>query len=50
VELLSPLWFRQRLSSQESFTLSAVRDVLLPKLLSGEIRVEHAERMIEGGM
>jgi len=50
VELLSPLWLRQRLNSQESFTLSAVRDVLLPKLLSGEIRVEHAERMIEGGM
>src|SRR5208337_823084 len=50
VELLSPLWFRQRLNSQESFTLSAVRDVLLPNLLSGEIRVEHAERMIEGGM
>jgi type I restriction enzyme, S subunit len=43
VELLSPVWLRQRLNDQESATLTALRDALLPKLLSGEIRVKDAE-------
>jgi type I restriction enzyme S subunit len=32
---------------QESRTLANIRDTLLPKLMSGEIRVKEAERMIE---
>ena len=35
------------LNEQESFTLSTIRDTLLPKLLSGEIRVKDAERFVE---
>ncbi len=33
-------------SNQESRTLAALRDTLLPKLISGEVRVPDAERMI----
>lgn len=31
----------------ESRTLAALRDMLLPKLISGELRVKDAERRIE---
>jgi type I restriction enzyme S subunit len=31
-------------SSEESTTLAAIRDTLLPKLTSGEIRVKDAEK------
>ncbi len=36
-----------KLYSSESRTLAAVRDTLLPKLLSGEIRVKDAEKFVE---
>lgn len=35
-------------SINESRTLAAIRDVLLPKLLSGEIQVKDAEKFVEG--
>ncbi len=38
------LWKRE----QESRTLAALRDTLLPKLISGELRVNDAERLLEG--
>ena len=31
----------------QNSTLSGIRDTLLPKLLSGEIRVKDAERLVE---
>ncbi len=31
----------------QSHTLAAIRDALLPKLLSGEIRVKDAEKFVE---
>jgi type I restriction enzyme S subunit len=31
----------------QSRTLASIRDALLPKLLSGEIRVKDAERFVE---
>ena len=34
-------------NSAESRTLAALRDALLPKLLSGEIRVRDAEKLVE---
>ncbi|EDZ92555.1 restriction modification system DNA specificity domain [Limnospira maxima CS-328] len=34
-------------TQQESETLSSIRDTLLPKLLSGEIRVKDAEKVLE---
>jgi type I restriction enzyme S subunit len=35
---------------RESRTLAAMRDALLPKLLSGEIRVKHAERAVQAAV
>lgn len=41
-------WFaRLRASVDETKTLAAVRDALLPKLISGALRVKNAERIIE---
>ena len=34
---------------RESLTLAAVRDTLLPKLISGELRVEDPDRFLRGG-
>ena len=44
VELLNPCWTRQEHNNRESGTLTALRDTLLPKLISGELRVKDAER------
>jgi type I restriction enzyme S subunit len=33
-------------NERESITLAVLRDTLLPKLISGELRVEDAERFI----
>jgi type I restriction enzyme S subunit len=38
---------RKSLNIAESRTLAAIRDALLPKLLSGEIRVKDAKRFME---
>jgi type I restriction enzyme S subunit len=43
-----PLLERVLLNIHESRTLAATRDLLLPKLMSGEIRVKDAERFAEG--
>lgn len=41
-------WFKQiKANDEQSFTLATIRDALLPKLLSGEIRVKDAERFVE---
>ena len=36
-------------NENETITLAALRDTLLPKLISGELRIENAERFIGGG-
>ena len=41
-----PMMNRQKASAQESLTLAALRDTLLPKLISGELRVKDVERFI----
>jgi len=46
-EKISPLFKRTRHLSEESQSLSALRDTLLPKLLSGELRIPDAERQVE---
>jgi type I restriction enzyme S subunit len=38
---------RQQANDNESSTLAALRDTLLPKLLSGELRVKAAEQLVE---
>ena len=41
--------FRKRMeeNSRMSQTLAALRDTLLPKLISGELRVKTAEKLVE---
>jgi type I restriction enzyme S subunit len=41
-----PLLARAAQNERESRTLSALRDTLLPKLISGELRIEDAEKFI----
>lgn len=43
-----PLFARAHDSARESGTLATIRDTLLPKLISGEIRVKDAERIVAG--
>lgn len=45
--LVGPLIEMQQRNGAESQTLATLRDTLLPKLLSGEIRVKQAEKMVE---
>jgi len=46
VELISPLWQQQEANEKENRTLTVLRDTLLPKLLSGEIRFGEAEAQV----
>jgi len=43
-QIVAPI--TERLYSGENRTLAALRDALLSKLLSGEIRVKQAEKMV----
>ena len=44
--LLRPMVEKMRDSIMQSRTLAALRDTLLPKLISGELRVPDAERTV----
>jgi len=44
--LASPMFDRIREAARESRTLAALRDTLLPKLVSGELRIKDAERIV----
>lgn len=46
-ESVRPLFFRILANLKESRTLAQTRDLLLPKLMSGEIRVKEAEKIME---
>ena len=46
-EFIQPIVKRIIENIHESHTLSQTRDTLLPKLLSGEIRVDHAAKILE---
>ncbi len=46
--VVGPLYSLYRTNAEESLTLVAIRDALLPKLLSGEIRVSDDSRSLEG--
>lgn len=43
---IEPMISRIRANLAQSRTLASLRDTLLPKLLSGEIRVAEAERFV----
>ena len=45
--MVNPLFIRAAENMREASTLAALRDTLLPKLLSGEIRVKQAEKLLE---
>ena len=47
-ETIAPLFERIRLNTVESRTLAQTRDLLLPRLMSGEVRVRAAEGIVEG--
>jgi len=46
-ETLDPVWAKQRANRSESQTLSQLRDLVLPRLISGEIRLKDTEKKIE---
>src|SRR5262249_35961544 len=44
--LVAPLESRIKVAKIESRTIAALRDALLPKLISGQLRVPDAERIV----
>ncbi len=45
--VIEPIFERIRVSGKQSQTLARLRDLLLPKLMSGEIRLRDAEKIVE---
>lgn len=45
-ELTAPFFAKLRANADENRTLAATRDLLLPKLMSGEIRIKDAEKIV----
>lgn len=45
--LVSPIFDRMASNRMEEYTLAQTRDLLLPKLMSGEIRLRDAEKAVE---
>ena len=50
LDYVLPLRRRLVANIEQSATLAAIRDTLLPKLLSGEIRVKDAEKFVKGAV
>jgi type I restriction enzyme S subunit len=48
--LLEPLFVRFRHNSEQAQTLATLRDTLLPRLISGQLRLPEAESQIEAAM
>jgi type I restriction enzyme S subunit len=46
-KLVQPLFARVRAATEESRTLAALRDTLLPKLISRELRIKNVERLLK---
>lgn len=44
--IVSPIYERMHISSKETLLLEELRDTLLPKLISGELRIPDAERFL----
>ena len=45
-QVIEPLYAKHLANDRESLTLAALRDTLLPKLLSGELRVKDAQKQV----
>lgn len=46
-EITQPMFQKAREQAKESSTLAKLRDNLLPKLISGELRIKDAEKLVE---
>ncbi|HEV2314652.1 MAG TPA: hypothetical protein VGR94_05060 [Candidatus Acidoferrales bacterium] len=46
-EIVRPVFAKAKANSEEAVTLAAVRDALLPKLVSGELRIGGAVKSVE---
>lgn len=46
--IIQPTFKKMELNEKESETLAEIRDTLLPKLISGQVRVEDVARFIDG--
>ncbi|MBX3316420.1 MAG: restriction endonuclease subunit S [Phycisphaeraceae bacterium] len=44
--IVEPMFARMSLATQQNRTLAALRDTLLPKLISGELRIADAEQIV----
>jgi type I restriction enzyme S subunit len=49
-DFTSPIYQKNEANEDENYTPIALRDTLLPKLLSGEIRVKDAEKAVEASV
>lgn len=49
-ELVIPLYIQKRSIYKENLTLTNLRDTLLPKLISGEVRVKDAEQILAAAL
>jgi type I restriction enzyme S subunit len=49
-QMVRPLYARIVSNERESRTLASIRDALLPKLISGELRVKDAEQIVEAAL
>ncbi len=49
-DIVRPLYLRMVANEQSSKTLAQLRDALLPKLVSGEIRIAEADRTLGGSL
>jgi len=45
--IVQPIYARIAATAIETETLAAIRDALLPKLLSGQLRIRDAEKLVE---
>jgi type I restriction enzyme S subunit len=43
---ISPIWEMIRNNTQENHTLTELRDTLLPRLISGKLRIPDAEKLL----
>ncbi|WP_317474503.1 restriction endonuclease subunit S, partial [Cronobacter sakazakii] len=46
-EEISPIFSKKETNTQQIKSLETLRDTLLPKLMSGEVRVQYAEEKLE---
>ncbi len=45
-EIVTPMFKRMEVNQEQSRTLAALRDTLLPRLMSGELRIRYAEKLV----